>query len=585
MNNMTGWQLYQRMLKLLKGHTAIIVLAITGMALYAAASGLMPVMVGVITRVFEQNDLGNAADLWWSMPPVIWLPLLIFGLFLLRGIGSFLSIYFFQRIASQVVFRIRTDIFNHLVALPVSYFDRQSSGAIVARLTFNVDQISRAVTNATTGLVREGLTVVFTMAALLYTNWQLTLILISVTPVVVWVVNSASTFFRRYSKRLQQSVGNVAQVANEVVPAMRVVKIFARQEYERDRFRAFSERNKTQSNKIGLTKAISTPTVQTIIAAAMAVITAVALIMHIESAVFIQFLTAALVIAKPVKTLTTVNQELQTGLAAAEDIYAQLDLPEEYDLGAKVQVTKVEGRVEVRHLTFEYVPNTPVLNDISFAVEPGQTLALVGRSGSGKSTLMQLLPRFYQGYQGAIELDGTDTRDMSLADLRDNISLVTQNTVLFAGSIRDNIRYGCIDATDEQVVEAARRAHVIEFAQAMPDGLDTMIGDNGVTLSGGQRQRVAIARAIIKQAPIMILDEATSALDTESERYIQETMSELSGQCTTIVIAHRLSTIEQANHIVVMDAGEIVEQGTHESLLKESGYYAKLIRMQSHDDA
>lgn len=583
MTQLSGSQLYKRLLKLLPDHKAAILLAVFGMALHAIASGILVKLPGIITETFSQNAAGADTAQVLGLPVVVWLPLFMILAFGTRGLGSFFSIYYLQVVSSTVTHRMRTQLFSKILNLPVQYFDQQSTGGIISRLTYNVEQVTRAVSDATLAIVREGLTVAVVLVILLATNWQLTLLFFLIAPLAAFIVILASQFFRRYSKRLQQSVGEVAQVANEVVPGIRVAKLFGRQAYEADRFSKFSDRNRHQQQKIGLTKAISTPLVQLLIALAIAAITAIALVMQVPATDFIDYITAALIIAKPIKTLTSVNQVLQNGIAAAGDIYQQLDLVDEVDKGTVDQFAS-KGVVSVKDLAFRYNPEGPeVLKGISFTANAGETVALVGRSGSGKSTLTQLIPRFYQDYTGSIEIDQLDTRQLSLAALRQQLSFVDQNTVLFAGTIRENIRYGRIDASDEQVQAAADQAHVTEFANKLPHGLDTVLGDNGVTLSGGQRQRLAIARAIIKQAPILILDEATSALDTESERYVQQTMAELSGACTTIVIAHRLSTIEDADQILVMDQGVVVERGNHASLLAKNGYYAKLLSMQHHE--
>jgi len=518
-----------------------------------------------------------------------WAPVVIIVLFLFNGVATYAGAMGMQWVARQVIKTLRGEMFRRLLRLPVAYFDSVASGNLISKLIYDVEQVSMASTEAISVLIRDTLMVVGLLGWMFYLNWKLALILMLGAPIIAKVVNSISRHARRYSSRIQHSVGDVAHVVEEAIEAQRVVKTFGGQAYETARFDAVNERNNRLTMRLHSNISASSPLVQLVNAIASAGIIYVAtldsMLEQITPGTFASFVAAMMMMYAPTKRLTRVTVVLQRGLAAAESIFSFLDTPLEPDAGGQC-VERVRGAVEYRRITFHYnTEQTPVLHDISLNIAPGQTVALVGRSGSGKSTMVSLLPRFYDVQQGQILLDGIDIRDLALENLRDQIALVSQHIVLFNDTIEHNIAYGRMSGVARSEVErAAEAAHAMEFIRELPLGLDTMVGENGVLLSGGQRQRIAIARALLKDTPILILDEATSALDTHSERHIQQALETLMKNRTTLVIAHRFSTIENADLIVVMDKGRIVEAGSHRELLALDGHYAALHRLQFRDE-
>lgn len=509
----------------------------------------------------------------------------LLGVYFFRGLGTFLGKYFSAKVGSGVVFALRTGLYGRMLRLPSQYFDEENSGRLISRVIFDVEQVNGASTKALTTLIQEGLTVVFLMSYLIYLDATLTLVFLVVVPIVGALVGLSSRFFRRYSKRIQASMGDVSQITNETIKGYKEVRTYGATEYEESRFVKASANNRRQVMKFSLTNAISVPLSQQVIALGLGVMIYL-MFQRVASGTmssdeFLQFITAASLIAKPIRALADVNAVIQKGVVAAKSVFSVLDAEKEKDHG-QLGLDQCEGKVSFDQVSFAY-PNASelALTKLSLEVPAGSSVALVGKSGSGKTTLASLIPRFYDLTEGDIRIDQKSIMDCSLTALRQQIAIVSQQVTLFNGTVFDNIAYGALfQAEPEAVIAAAKAAHADEFIEQMPDGYDTLVGENGVMLSGGQRQRIAIARAILKNAPILILDEATSALDTESERHIQEALEEVMKNRTTLIIAHRLSTIEQVDNIVVMERGQILEQGSHSELLQKQGAYAQLHKLQ-----
>ncbi len=514
-----------------------------------------------------------------------WLPIAFIAIFIARGIAGFATEASLGWIGRNVISSLRREVFNKFLTLPARFFDDRTVGPLLSRMTYNVEMVAESVTSVVTIGIRDVLTVFAAFGVMLIQSPRLTVFVVILFPVIALLIRVLGIAFRRYSNRIQDSVGEVTQVTEEIVRGNWVVKMFGGYDYERDRLGEVDERNRKQNLKLIRVRSLGVAVTQTIFGFGVALVIYMAsresLEGNLTAGQFISFFSAMMLMLQPVRRITNVNATLQRGVAGADSLFSIMDEPDEIDTGT-VEKDDIRGDIEFRNVSFGYGGDDgPVLNDISVSVGAGQTLAIVGHSGSGKSTLVSLLPRFYEVSSGDILLDGISIRDYKLSNLRDNISLVSQDVVLFNDTIANNLAYGELRLhSREELLKAAEAAHVMDFASELPKGLDTMVGDRGALLSGGQKQRVAIGRALLKDAPILILDEATSALDSKSERHIQEGLAELMKNRTTLVIAHRLSTVENADRIIVLDAGRIVESGTHAELLAAGGHYAALYRMQ-----
>ncbi len=577
--NLTGARAYRALLGLAFEHKGYFVIAIIGMVIFAASDAAFAyIMKPLMDGGFIDRD-----------PLIIKLvPIAIVGIFVVRMAAVFMRSYCMDYIGRNVIKSLRKMMFEKLLTLTSDEYDQSSSSAIVTRFSYDVEQVARSVSSSLTAFIQDSLRILALLGYMFWLNWQLTAIFLVAGPVVFLIVVRISGRFRRISKNIQQSMGGVTQVAQEVIDANRIVKIFGGEEFERGKFAQVNDKNLKLHLKMSIAQSISMPLIQLVVAVAFAAIIAFATSESMRGIIstgdFVSFIFAMSMLLAPMRVLSSINASIQKGIAAGESVFEFTSRLDEVDDGGET-LERAEGRLSFDRVVMRYRNSEArVLDEVSLEVEPNQTVAIVGRSGSGKSSLVNLIPRLYEYTDGEVRLDGKPLGAYRLRDLRRQIAYVGQDVRLFNDSIRNNIAYGVADEVDEaQVMEAARRAYAWEFIQQMPDGLDTEVGERGVLLSGGQRQRIAIARALLKNAPILILDEATSALDTESERYIQRAMQDLMQDRTTLVIAHRLSTIEHADQIVVMDRGKVIEQGTHAELLARDGTYAKLHSMQFRD--
>jgi ATP-binding cassette, subfamily B, bacterial MsbA len=569
-------QVYARLLRAVAPYWKVFAFAVAAMA---AAAATDPAFAALMKPLLDGSFVARDPQ------AIRIIPLLMIGLFLVRMVVTFAAEYGMSYVARHLIQDLRTAMFRHLLQLPAAYFDRHPAGVLISKLTYDVERVAAAATDALTTLVKDTVTVLGLLGWMFYLNWKLALIFLVVGPVVAWSISVVSRRFRSLSRHMQSSMGSITAAAEEAIGGHLVTKIFAGQEAAERDFGRLAARNRHLQMKWVSVDNIGNSLIQFIIALTLAGIVYAASTFAANERTtvggFTSFIVAMTMLQAPVKRLTKVNGVIQRGLTAARSVFALLDEAPETDRGTRT-LTRARGQVEYRDVTFAYATSTrPVLRAVSFAAEPGQTVALVGRSGSGKSTLVGLLARFYEPQHGALLVDGVDVRELTLRSLRDQIALVSQHVVLFNDTVHANIAYARrARATREEVRRAAALAHADEFIEALPRGYDSVVGDNGVLLSGGQRQRIAIARALLKDAPILILDEATSSLDSESERHVQDALRELMRSRTTLVIAHRLSTIEGADLILVLDDGRIVERGTHAQLLRAGGSYARLHRLQ-----
>jgi ATP-binding cassette, subfamily B, bacterial MsbA len=570
----SGLRTYRRLLGYLKPYRGHFILGILGGVLFSATMASFSLYA---------KELGDGTFTNRDPRTIVWVPLALIGLFILRGLGDFTQTYFMGYVGRQIVNQLRREVFHRTLMLPIGYFDRNAAGALLSRLTYNTEQIGQATTDSIVVTVRNSLTIVISIGVLFWFNVKLALVALIMGPLVGWLVSIINRRFRRYSRRIQDSMGDVTRVAKESFEAPRLIKVYNAQDHINCQFDAVNTHNLRSNMRLILTRSLSNPIVQLVTASGMALVlrTAIADAVHGSMSMgdLLGFVTALVSIAQPLRELVGVAGPLQQGIAAGQSMFEILDEPMEPQGGGYI-ATRVRGDVEYADVSFAYESGKgPALQNVSLRVCAGQSIAFVGRSGGGKSTLVNLLPRFYDVKSGSVRIDGRDVREYDLRNLRNQISVVSQDVVLFNDTIRNNIAFGR-DVSDEVLERAAEAAHALEFVRELPAGFDTVVGDRGVLLSGGQRQRISIARALLKDAPILILDEATSALDTEAERHIQSALAQLVRNRTTFVIAHRLSTVEQADRIVVLDAGLIVETGTHAELLSRGGIYAQLHSLQ-----
>ncbi len=559
--------LYLRLFRYAWQHKTFFAITIISTAILAASN---TGFLALIKQVTDEGFVKQSAD------KTMILPLMLFALMSLRGLAGFVSMYSMRVVARHVVAMLRSEAFSRFMQLPVSYFDASTTAVLVSKLTYDAERLANVCTRSALNVFRDILTVIGLVAYMLYLDWRLTLVFAIVAPFMALYLRKMMPKLHANAKKVQLGIGEMTKVAEEAISGQRIVKIFGAQTYEDERFSAVVDKNRQLELRSARIAGLNSLVVEMLAALALAMVVYYAL-GRFTVGEFAAFIGALLMLISPIKHITAATEDFQVGLAAAQSVFEVIDSPSEVSDGEKT-LQHVRGEIEFKNVSLRYDnAKKPALNNLSFTIKPGEKLALVGRSGGGKTTLVNLLPRFYELQQGLVLLDGIDIRALEIKNLRTQFSLVSQDVILFNDTIFNNIAYGVLrNATEAEVIEAAKAAHAWEFISQLPNGLQNEIGDRGVRLSGGQRQRIAIARAILKNAPILLLDEATSALDTESEQHVQAALDTLMLNRTSIVIAHRLSTIENADRILVMDQGEIVESGSHQELIALNGYYTKL---------
>ncbi|MCG9543044.1 lipid A ABC transporter ATP-binding protein/permease MsbA [Vibrio sp. Isolate33] len=572
----TTWVTFKRLWTYIRLYKAGLGVAVIALIINAVSDTYM---ISLLKPLLDEG-FGNAESDFLRT-----LPIIIFAMMFIRGVSGFVSTYCLSWVSGNVVMEIRRKIFSHFMHMPVSFFDKEQTGALLSRITYDSEQVSAATSKALVSIVREGASIIGLLTLMFWNSWQLSLVLFAVAPLVAWAISIVSKRFRKISKNMQTSMGHVASSAEQMLKGHKVVLTYGGQDLEKHRFDKVSNQMRQQSMKLITAQAAANPIIQMIASVAIVVVLFLASVDSIKAELtpgtFTVVFSAMFGLLRPLKALTNVTSEFQRGMAASTTLFGLMDLDTEQNTGTLKPKT-VTGEVAVKDVTFTYDgAEKPALDKVSFNIPKGKTVALVGRSGSGKSTIANLFTRFYDVDSGSIELDGHDIRDYELRNLREHFALVSQNVHLFNDTVANNIAYAAEEQyTREQIEHAAKLAHASEFIEGMENGIDTVVGENGASLSGGQRQRIAIARALLRDAPVLILDEATSALDTESERAIQSALEELQKDKTVLVIAHRLSTIEQADEILVVDDGQIVERGAHAELIEHDGAYAQLHRIQ-----
>ncbi|MDX1900591.1 MAG: lipid A export permease/ATP-binding protein MsbA [Gammaproteobacteria bacterium] len=572
------WQTYRRLLTYVRPYLGALLLALFASMVYSAIDAWF---VYFLKPLINRGLVGREQD-FLKMAPF-----LVLIVFVLRGMSSFVSNYNIATVSRSVIMQLRQDLFAHLQKCPARFYDHTTSGQLLSTMLYTVEQVANASADVLSSAVQSLFFVIFLLGVMFYNSWKLSLLYFVIMPIIALIMRYTSRRVRKLSLTIQTSMASLTHISEENIEGYQVIRGFGGEQYERDKFNKATRINRQQEMKTVAARSWSVSSVQLIAAMALSLTLFIAAkdIAHavLSPGGFVAMVAAMLAILKPLKDLTSMQNKLYRGIAGAETVFTMLDEPTEQDTGTR-SLTRAKGKLILRDVGFSYDQNIAVLSNVSFSIQPGEIVALVGHSGSGKSTLVSLLPRFYPEYIGDILLDDISIRDYQLQDLRRQFAIVSQQVILFNDTIRNNIAYGCLrNVSFDEVRAAARSAFALDFIESLPNGFDSLVGENGVLLSGGQRQRIASARAILKNAPILILDEATSALDTESERYIQAALDAFMQNRTTLVIAHRLSTVEHANKIIVFDRGRVIETGTHTELLQREGHYAHLYRMQFRD--